>query len=135
MLQVREVCDLSRIDIALVEDDASVRQATETLLRMLGYDTASFASAEDFLVSGRMSETACLVTDVQLPGISGVELQSQLIADGHRMPIIFITGFPNEAIRIAVLRNGAIGYLSKPLQVQCLIACLDQALKRPRQDQ
>jgi FixJ family two-component response regulator len=130
----REELDLPKIDVAVVEDDDSVREATKHLLRLLGYATASFGSAEDFLRSGHVRDTACLITDVRLPGMSGVELQSRLILDGHRMPIIFITAFPEEAIRERVLRNGALGYLSKPLQEQSLITCLDQALKRPRQD-
>jgi FixJ family two-component response regulator len=125
---------LPKIEVAVVEDDGSVREATETLLRMLGYATASFASAEDFLNSGRVRDTACLITDVKLPGISGVELQSRLILGGHRMPIIFVTAFPEEAIRAAVLRAGAAGYLSKPLRTQSLITCLDLALKRARKD-
>ena len=81
-----------------------------------------------------MHDTACLIADVHLPGISGVELQTRLILDGHRMPIIFFTAFPEEAIRGRVLRAGAVCYLSKPLQEQSLIACLDQALDRRRQD-
>ena len=111
-----------------------MREATEHLLRLLGYTTASFASAEDFLKSGSVRNTACLIADVHLPGMSGVELQSRLVLDGHRIPIIFVTAFPDEAIRTRVLRDGAIGYLSKPLTEHSLIACLDQALKRPRQD-
>ena len=129
-----EELNLPKIDVAVVEDDDSVREAMSHLLRLLGYATASFASAEDFLRSGRVGDTACLITDVRLPGMSGVELQSRLILDGHRMPIIFVTAFPEEAIRARVLRDGALCYLSKPLQEQSLIACLDQALKRPRQD-
>ena len=125
---------MPKIDVAIVEDDDSVREATDHLLRLLGYATASFASAEAFLKSGRVCDTACLIADVNLPGMSGVELQSRLLLDGHRMPIIFVTAFPEEAIRARVLRDGALGYLSKPLQEQSLITCLDQALKRPRQD-
>ena len=132
--RAREECELPKIDVAVVEDDDSVREATKHLLRLLGYVTASFASAEDFLRSGRVRDTACLIADVHLPGMSGVELQSRLILDGHRMPIIFITAFPEEAIRARVLRDGALCYLSKPLHEQSLISCLDQALKRPRRD-
>ena len=125
---------MPKIHVAIVEDDESVREATNHLVRLLGYATASFASAEDFLNSGRVHDTACLITDVQLPGMSGVELQTRLISDGHRMAIVFFTAFPEEAIRARVLRDGAVCYLSKPLQEQSLIACLDQALDRPRQD-
>jgi FixJ family two-component response regulator len=130
----RKELDLPKVDVAVVEDDDSVREATEHLLRLLGYAAASFATAEDFLTSDCVRDTACLIADVQLPGMSGVELQSRLILDGHRIPIIFVTAFPDEAIRARVLKDGALGYLSKPLQEQSLIACLDQAHKRPRQD-
>jgi FixJ family two-component response regulator len=125
---------LARIDVAVVEDDESVRQATQHLLRLLGYATASFTSAEDFLKSGRVRDTACLIVDVHLPGMSGVALQSRLILEGHHIPIIFVTAFPEEAVRARVLEDGAIAYLSKPLQEQSLITGLDQALKPPRQD-
>ena len=125
--------DLPKFDVVVVEDDDSVRDATTHLLRLLGYTTASFASAEDFLKSGRVRNTACLIADVHLPGMSGVELQSRLILDGHCMPIIFITAFPEAAMRARVLRDGALGYLTKPLQEQSLITCLDQVFKRPQQ--
>ena len=110
-----------------------MREATDHLLRLLGYVTASFRSAEDFLKSGRVRDTACLITDVQLPGMNGIELQSRLILDGHCMPIVFVTAFPDEALRSLVLRDGALCYLSKPLQEQSLIACIEQALQRPGQ--
>jgi FixJ family two-component response regulator len=132
ILAAREELDLAKIDVAIVEDDDSVRESTKHLLRLLGYATAGFASAEDFLNSGRVRDTACLLADVHLPGISGVELQSRLISDGHRIPFFFVTAFP-EAIRARVLRDGAFGYLSKPLQEESLITCLDLALKRARQ--
>ena len=121
---------MPKLDVAIVEDDDSVREATAHLLRLLGYITASFSSAEHFLKSGLVRDTACLITDVRLPGISGLELQSRLILDGHHIPIVFVSAFPDEAIRARVLKNGAICYLSKPLQEQSLIACLDHALKR-----
>jgi FixJ family two-component response regulator len=124
---------LPEIDVAIVEDDKSVRESTRHLLRLLGYAAAAFASAEDFLNSGRVRDTACLITDVRLPGISGLELQSRLILDGHHIPIVFVSAFPDEAIRARVLKNGAICYLPKPLEEQSLIACLDQALKCPSQ--
>ena len=122
---------MPRIDVVVIEDDESVRKATKHLLRLLGYATASFASAEDFLRSGLVRDTACLITDVRLPGMSGVELQSRLILDGHCIPTIFVTSFFDEGIRTRVLGNGAFGYLSKPFQEENLIACLDQILKRP----
>ena len=124
-----EELNVAKTAVAIVEDDESVRKATTHLLRLLGYATASFASAEDFLQSGRVCEIACLITDVHLPGMSGVDLQSRLISDGCRMPTIFITGFPDEGIRARVLTRGAVGYLPKPLCEESLITCLDQAFK------
>ena len=120
--------------ISIVDDDDALRNSLDDLIRSIGFRTQGFPSAEAFLSSNHVRDTACLITDVHLPGMSGVELQSRLILDGHRIPIIFITAFPEEAIRARVLRDGALGYLSKPLQEQSLITCLNQALKRPRQD-
>jgi FixJ family two-component response regulator len=125
---------LPKIDVAVVEDDDSVRDATKRLLRLLGYTAASFATAEEFLNSGRVRDTSCLIVDMHLPGMSGAELQSRLILDGYRIPVIFITAFVEEATRVRALRDGALGYLAKPLREQSLIACLDQAFKRPRKD-
>lgn len=125
---------MPKIDVAIVEDDDSVREATRHLLRLLGYATASFASAEEFLESGLAPDAACLITDMRLPGMSGAELQARLLLEDQRLPTIFVTAFPEEAIRERVLRNGAIGYLPKPLEEQSLIACLDQAFRPPRPD-
>jgi FixJ family two-component response regulator len=115
--------------ISIVDDDKAVREATSALVRSLGYAVAMFASAEDFLESDRVDDTSCLITDVQMPGLSGVELQSRLIADGRHMPIIGVTAYPEESIRTRMLRAGAIGFLSKPFNDECLIDCLTAALK------
>lgn len=115
--------------IAIIDDDESVREATRGLVRSLGFNTATFASANDFLQSNRVSEAACLIADVQMPGLSGVELQSLLIAQGNRTPIIFITAYPEERIRTRVLNAGAVGFLAKPFDDKCLIDCLAAALK------
>jgi FixJ family two-component response regulator len=102
------------------------------LVRSLGYATATFASAEEFLQSGRLSDTACLITDVQMPGMSGVDLQSHLTANGHCTPVIFVTAYPEESIRERALGAGAFGFLSKPFSEDSLIACLDRALEHHR---
>ena len=118
--------------ISIIDDDPSVRQATDGLVRSLGYRSATFASAEDFLQSDRIDDTSCLITDVQMPGgLSGVELQSVLIARGSRVPIIFITAFPEDRIRRSVLEAGAIGFLSKPFPEAMLIERLHAALGSP----
>ena len=114
--------------ISIVDDDKSMREATSALVRSLGYVAATFASAEDFLGSDRVDNTSCLITDVQMPGLSGVELQSRLIADGRHMPIIGVTAYPEERTRTQMLRAGAIGFLSKPFNDECLIDCLATAL-------
>lgn len=115
--------------ISIVDDDEYVREATKELLRSLGYSAAAFASAEDFLQSEQLSTTACLISDVQMPGLSGIDLQRRLIADGHRMPIIFITAFPDDRVRARALGAGAIGFLTKPYREESLIECLGEALK------
>jgi FixJ family two-component response regulator len=115
--------------ISIIDDDQSVREATKSLVRSLGYDAATFSSAEEFLGSCNVAATACVITDVQMPGLSGVELQQQLIADGHRMPVIFITAFPDDRLRQRVLKAGAIGYLDKPFSEDHLIEYLNVALK------
>ena len=118
--------------ISIVDDDESVREATKGLVRSLGYVAVTFESAEEFLNSGRMRDTSCVIADVQMPGVSGVELQDRLIADGHRLPMIFITAFPEDRTRTRALEAGAIGYLSKPFDEEHLIGCLDKALAARR---
>ena len=87
--------------ISIVDDDESVREATKGLVRSLGYVAATFASAEEFLNSDRVNDTSCLITDVQMPGLNGIELQSRLTAMGRRIPIIFVTAFPQERLASA----------------------------------
>jgi FixJ family two-component response regulator len=115
--------------ISIIDDDPSVREATNGLVRSLGYRTSAFASAEDFLVSDRLNDTSCLITDVQMPGLSGVELQRLLIAQGNRTPMIFVTAFPEEKTRTRVLEAGAIGFLTKPFDDESLIEHLQTALQ------
>jgi FixJ family two-component response regulator len=116
--------------ISIIDDDPSVRVATNRLLRSLGYAAITFASADDFLRSPHVHETSCIVADVQMPGISGIELQSQLIARDCSVPIIFITAFPEESIRMKALKAGAICFLSKPFDQSALIECIDIALTK-----
>jgi FixJ family two-component response regulator len=115
--------------IAIIDDDESVRAAIKGLLRAIGYTVYTFASAEDYLCSPHVNDTSCLITDVQMPGMNGFELQRYLIGKSQRTPVIFITAFPEEAIRARALDVGAICFLSKPFDAQVLINCLDRALK------
>jgi FixJ family two-component response regulator len=100
-----------------------------SLVRSLGFEAYAFPSAEEFLASPRLNDTSCLVADVQMPGMSGLELQSELATRDRRMPIIFITAFPEERIRKRAETAGAVGFFSKPVDSHALIQCLDAALK------
>jgi FixJ family two-component response regulator len=116
--------------ISIIDDDASVRVATSRLVRSLGYTAHTFASADGFLQSPHVHDTACVIADVQMPGMSGLELQTFLIAQGRSVPIIFITAFPEESIRSRALKAGAVCFLSKPFDGAILIECIDVALKK-----
>ena len=115
--------------VSIVDDDDSVRTAMSSLVRSLGYEACLFASAEAFLASPRFDDTSCLIADIQMPGMSGLDLQSALQARRHRIPIIFITAFPEERIRKRAEAAGAVGFFSKPVDGHVIIGCLDSALK------
>ena len=114
--------------LSVVDDDASVRIATGRLIRSLGFTVEMFTSGEEFLHLGPLQETSCLVLDVQMPGMSGLQLQSQLAAAGHRIPIIFVAAYPDERIRTLALRAGAVEFLYKPFSVEALLSAIDLAL-------
>ena len=121
----------SRSVISVVDDDAFVRQATENLLHSLGFNVATFPSAEAFLESGFAEDTSCLITDLQMPGLTGLDLQKRLIESGKRTPIIFITAFFSESALEQALDGGAIAFLSKPFGDESLLECLNKALDGP----
>ena len=98
--------------ISIVDDDHAVREAVKSLVRSLGYSVSTFASAEEFLKSERLQDTSCLITDLHMPGMTGVELQDHLIADGHRMPIIFITAYPDDTVRARAMKAGLPRFLA-----------------------
>jgi FixJ family two-component response regulator len=115
--------------ISIVDDDGSVRAATYNLVRSLGYVVHAFASAEDFLGSPHLNDTACVIADVQMPAMSGLDLQDHLLAEGYRVPFIFITAFSLDNARARALKAGAICFLAKPFAGEALIKCLDDALQ------
>jgi FixJ family two-component response regulator len=119
--------------ISVVDDDASVRAATGKFLRSHGYTVEVYSSAEDFLQSSRLN-ISCVIADLQMPGMSGLELLTMMRAQGHGVPFIFITAFPDESIRARALKAGAICFLPKPFAGPTLINCLGVALEsnRPR---
>lgn len=121
--------------ISVVDDDASVRAATSKFLRSHGYTVQAYSSAEDFLRSGRLNDTSCVIADVQMPGMSGLELQAVIRAQGHGLPFIFITAFPDETTRARALQGGAICFLPKPFSGTTLINCLGVALEGGRREE
>lgn len=116
--------------VMIVDDDESMRRASRRLIKSFGFAVETFASAEDFLASGRLGATACLVLDVQMPGLNGLELQSRLISEGHQIPIIFITAFDDENVRAQALGAGAVDYLVKPFEEAHLLNGISLALHR-----
>jgi FixJ family two-component response regulator len=122
---------LSKNLISIVENEQIVREALEALIRSLGYNVAAFASALEYLRSDRARDTACLITDLQMPGMSGADLHARLIADDHYIPVIFVTADYDEEFRRRALNAGAFEALSKPVNERRLIECLERAVKSP----
>jgi FixJ family two-component response regulator len=118
--------------ISIVDDNESFRRAMTTLIRSLGHAVAAFGSAEEFLTSGRLHDTACLISDVQMPGMDGIQLQDRLLAEGYRLPIIFVAADPESKARGKALASGALGFLNKPFREEILISFLEQALSGQR---
>lgn len=114
--------------VSIVDDDQSVREATRGLLRSLGYSATTYASAEEFLAGHGSVPSDCLITDVNMPGLSGVELQQRLRTLGINLPVIFITAYPDARTKAQVLEAGALAYLSKPYSEDNLIDCLETAI-------
>jgi FixJ family two-component response regulator len=115
--------------ISIIDDDGSVRAATYNLVRSLGYVVHTFASAGEFLRSPHLNDTSCVIADVRMPAMSGLELQAHLLAEGHRLPFIFITAFAAENVRAQALKAGASCFLTKPFTGEALSGCLDAALR------
>jgi FixJ family two-component response regulator len=114
--------------ISVVGDDASIRASMNNLLSSLGYIVQTFESAEQYLRSPQLSDTSCVITDVQMPGMDGVELLATMRMQGYATPFIVITAFPDESVRARAMKAGAIGFFAKPFAMPNLIACLDAAL-------
>ena len=114
--------------ISVVEDDDSVRESLRRLIRSVGYAIQAFSTAEQFLNSDQLRQTRCLILDVKLPGMDGLELQRQLIANRFEIPIIFITAHGDDAARVRALRNGALEYLFKPFSEEALLDAINMSL-------
>jgi FixJ family two-component response regulator len=116
--------------VAIVDDDDLMRGALQGLLKAVGLPARAFASAEDFLQSGQQHHTACLIADIRMPGMSGLELQAKLNADQCRIPTIFITAHGDEKMRMQALRAGAVEFMAKPFDDEALLESVRAALER-----
>jgi FixJ family two-component response regulator len=121
--------------ISVVEDDQPFRDSMKKLVTLLGYTVEAFPSAADFLASPFLTTTACLVSDVQMPGMTGVELHGHLIDAGYAIPTILVTAYPDEVVRRRALRNGVVCYLCKPVDDDHLERCLRSALESGKPDE
>jgi FixJ family two-component response regulator len=116
--------------VAVVDDDESFRGALQRLLKSAGFPVRAFASAEDFLKSGRQHETGCLIADIRMPGMSGLDLQAKLNADHFPIPTIFISAHGDEKMRLQAMRGGAVKFLAKPFDDAILLESVRTALNR-----
>src|SRR5712692_7533038 len=114
--------------VTIVDDDESVRSALQGLMKVAGLPARAFASAEEFLESGQQHQTACLIADIRMPGMSGLELQAELNAESCRVPIIFITAHGDAKMRMQALRAGAVEFLAKPFDDEALLESVRAAL-------
>jgi FixJ family two-component response regulator len=119
---------MKKVLVAVVDDDRFFRESMGRFMRSLGYAAEVFSSATDFLASPRLSETACLIADVHMPAMTGLELYRRLIQAGHSIPTIIVTAYPNDVDRVRALSDGVISYLSKPVDEQHLMRCLRTAV-------
>jgi FixJ family two-component response regulator len=118
--------------VAIVDDDDLMRTAVQGLLKAVGWSAQAFASAEEFLQSGQQRQTACLIADIRMPGMSGLELQARLNADHCRIPTIFITAHGDAKMRMQALRAGAVEFLAKPFDDEALLESVRAALEMGR---
>ena len=115
--------------VSVVEDDQFFRESMQRLMRSLGYTVEAFASAPDFLASPRVVETACLIADVHMPTMTGVELYRHLVNAGYAIPTILVTAYPDDVDRAQAVKDGVVCYLRKPIDETHLIRCLREALR------
>ena len=124
-----EAAKLNRALISIVDDDKSFRESMRQVVMLLGYAVEAFPSAADFLASRLLPETACLIADVNMPGMTGIELHGHLVDAGYAIPTILVTAYPEEAVRDQALKDGVVCYLSKPVDDEHLERCLRSALQ------
>jgi FixJ family two-component response regulator len=117
--------------VSIIEDDESVREAIESLVRSMGWAVLTFDSADAFLNSGALSKTGCIISDVTMPGMSGIEMHAKLLMQGCAPPTIFITAFPTSRDEAIALANGALAYLEKPVDSDIIVEKVRRAIGRP----
>ena len=115
--------------VSVVDDDESIRRTTTLLIESFGFRAAAFESAESLLKSGQLQETSCLIVDVQMPGMNGLQLQRHLAASGYKIPIIFITAYDNKESRQQAMQAGAVAFLSKPFNDKLLLETIRATLR------
>ena len=116
--------------ISIVDDDESVREATRCLMRSVGFESETFHSAEEFLSSESRHHTSCLVADVHMPGMTGLDLHRSLVTSGHPIPTVLITAYGDEKVRESALAAGVLCYLTKPFREKDLLACINEAVEQ-----
>jgi FixJ family two-component response regulator len=132
----REMRDLSsKTLISVIDDDEDFRVTMVDLMRAMGFTVEAFSSATDFLASPNVRHTSCLITDVHMPRMTGAELHTHLVGSGYDIPTIMITAYPDDSARTQALDQGVVCYLSKPLDVEALLGCVESALRRAKSDE
>ncbi len=125
----------SEIQIAIIDDDEQYRAALAGLMQAMGFTIEAFPSAVDFLASPNVRHTSCLIVDVQMPRMTGTELHSRLVGSGYDIPTILITAYPDDSARARALGQGVVGYLTKPIDEEVLLGCVESALQRAKSDE
>jgi len=120
--------------IAIVDDDESAREGTTDLIQSMGFIAKAFPHAAGFLQSGSIQRTSCLISDVRMPGMTGLELHEHLVGSGHVIPTILVTAFPNDRDRTQAMQSGVLCYLTKPFGEDELLGCIHAALKSGEAD-
>src|SRR5262249_15717252 len=115
--------------ISIIDDDESMRCALKSFVTSLGFKAYTFASAGQYLDSSHLDDTSCLITDLQMPGLNGIELQQSILAQGRHIPMIFVTAFPEERMRARAIEAGALGFLGKPFDSSTLVELIEKALE------
>jgi FixJ family two-component response regulator len=125
----------SKIQISIIDDDEHSREALAGLMQAMGFTIEAFPSALDFLASSNVRHTSCLIVDVHMPRMTGTELHSRLVGSGYDIPTILITAYPDDSARARALGQGVVGYLTKPIDEEVLLGCVESALQRAKSDQ